>query len=91
MKRTGEKVDFGSFAFALLYGIQPDFDAHTHPLDQLSGEQKLAGVERRNEAVAATGSDDVVDILRYWARCDLKVDVLDTGQWVVLCPPMNPN
>ena len=92
IKRTDGEADYGVVAIALFYGLDAgSLDPHTHWLAQLSDEQRMVGHERRNEAVAATGSDTDVDILRYWARRDLKVDVLDAGEWVILMPLTNPN
>jgi hypothetical protein len=92
IKRTDGKTAYGINAIALFYGLDADsIDPCAQPLAQLSDEQKEIGRRRTEEARAATGTDEAVDILRYWARRDLKVDVLDTGEWVILMPLMNPN
>jgi hypothetical protein len=86
--RIDGKDHFGVAAIALLYGLSTE---HINPRAPLSDKQKEAGPWRRNQAVSATGTNEVVELLRYWARRDLNLDVLDADEWVILMPAMNPN
>jgi hypothetical protein len=77
----GKVVQFSVMAVALLYGLPPDqIDPHA----PLSEEQWKVGRRRTKEAQAATGSDELVDVLWYWARAERGMDVLDLGDWVTL-------
>lgn len=73
-------------ALALLFGIDADVVEHQMrtTMDRDKGTARFpaewtkAGKRRGKEAAAATGSNDLFDILTYWARRDLGADIVFT-------------
>uniref|UniRef100_A0A5Q5BKV4 Uncharacterized protein n=2 Tax=unclassified Mycobacterium TaxID=2642494 RepID=A0A5Q5BKV4_MYCSS len=61
-----------SDALALLFGVTPeDIVAHsTDPSTDFPNAWIRAGRRRSREAQAATGKDDILAVLAYWARKD---------------------
>lgn len=85
-RKFGEPV-WSVLAISLLFGIPADqIDPHGG-LRQLSEAQQKQGRRRRREAQAATGSTTMVDTLRYWARIDLGLHVVDVDDEIRLIEP----
>jgi hypothetical protein len=91
--RRGEPNKYSALGLALLFGLPPDeLDPDmADPVAQLSDEQREVGQQRWREAQSAWGSDEIADVLAYWAALVLGRDVLDTGDWIVLIPKVHLN
>jgi tryptophan 2,3-dioxygenase len=63
-------------AVSLLTGKPPE---QIDPYAPLSADWSKDARRRISEAEAATGSERLGDILRYWALRELGIDVLDLG------------
>jgi hypothetical protein len=78
----GQRI-YGFPALALLYGIDAEvvrvainFGGTEQPnLEDIPIEWRNAGRRRGSEATAATGSDELLDVLRYWAARDYGASV----------------
>ena len=69
-------------AMALLFGIDAKTIRYQLALSGVVPPEWLrAGRRRASEAAAATGSRDVFDVLRYWARRDLGAEIVFTDAW----------
>lgn len=71
-------------AIGLLFGIDADTVEHHMKTHIVKGALRFppewvkAGKRRSKEAAAATGSNDVFDILAYWAKRDLGAEIVFT-------------
>jgi hypothetical protein len=71
-------------AMGLLFGIDTDTVEQYMRTNIVGGALRFppewikAGRRRSKEAAAATGSNDVFDILAYWARRDLGAEIVFT-------------
>lgn len=71
-------------AMSLLFGIDADTVSQHMSANIIGGALRFppewikAGKRRSKEAAAATGSNNVFDILAYWARRDLGAEIVFT-------------
>lgn len=82
-RRDGEP-QWSVLAMSLLCGKSPEQINPHAPIP----DEWLKDMRRRSyEAQAATDRGELVDVLRYWTRADLGMEIIDLGDEIRLFPP----
>lgn len=82
----GDDPKLDGLGAALLYGVTVDQIKAIAP-GPIPDAWVKASRRRANEALAATGGDDLLDILEYWARKDYDAELVLVGRPTLLPPP----
>lgn len=72
IRTIGGEPMLSADAMSLLFGVTPEAitEHSTDPMTVFPAEWIKAGRRRTREAQAATGKDDILAVLAYWARKD---------------------